>query len=483
MKQKNNMFDINAARKAGASDDQIIEYLTKSRGFDTQAALKAGASKQQIIDHLTSAPKFNTPTPTVTPQEKLKEQPTVFSNNTLAGKAINTVAKAGQGAANFLFGSTSKTVGSLIGSGVESARNAIVSPEKQTHAFVDEHAMPKMLTGQSGTHTAADIAFTGLELYPGGGALRSVVEKIPGGVKIAEGIASHLKMIPDNLKERAVKQYASLFKATSKESKGLVKKVVPTLLESNKIITSTKKLAEQAGEKLSESGSKINELVSNLSPKIKINLKPAVNTLEKMKSNYMVAGKVADQSKINAIENVQKTISNFGNSLAAKDTIKLRRILDESVNDAGGFIADKASKFTAKVEKAASDSLRSAIAKKSPDLDAANKAYSLWSNVKKLASYTEGKQSGIVRQGISGGIGATIVGIETPGGVGNKLGGAAIGGVLGAKAIEFIKSPAWKSVSAITKNKIADNLAKGSKSEIINIFKKLGIGAKNTLSK
>ena len=46
------MFDYQSAIKAGASEDQILEYLNKTRGYDVQGALRAGASKQQVIDYL-----------------------------------------------------------------------------------------------------------------------------------------------------------------------------------------------------------------------------------------------------------------------------------------------------------------------------------------------------------------------------------------------------------------------------------------------
>lgn len=47
------VFDVDAARKAGANDDQIFDYLTKKHtGFDANAALKAGATKQHVIDYL-----------------------------------------------------------------------------------------------------------------------------------------------------------------------------------------------------------------------------------------------------------------------------------------------------------------------------------------------------------------------------------------------------------------------------------------------
>ena len=54
-----------------------------------------------------------------------------------------------------------------------------------------------------------------------------------------------------DLREKAFQQYKSIFNPTSLESKGLAKKVVPGLLDSKKIITSTPGLAEQAGENIS----------------------------------------------------------------------------------------------------------------------------------------------------------------------------------------------------------------------------------------
>jgi len=45
-------FDIQGARKAGYSDDEIAAYLSKQKNFDKTAAEKAGYSPKEIIDHL-----------------------------------------------------------------------------------------------------------------------------------------------------------------------------------------------------------------------------------------------------------------------------------------------------------------------------------------------------------------------------------------------------------------------------------------------
>ncbi len=59
----NPTFDVAGARKAGASDDQIISYLLGSRksGFDVEGAKKAGANSQQIIDYLNGPSQVDQP--------------------------------------------------------------------------------------------------------------------------------------------------------------------------------------------------------------------------------------------------------------------------------------------------------------------------------------------------------------------------------------------------------------------------------------
>ena len=45
-------FDIEGARKAGYSDDEILSHLTQSRKFDIEGARSSGYSNDEIISHL-----------------------------------------------------------------------------------------------------------------------------------------------------------------------------------------------------------------------------------------------------------------------------------------------------------------------------------------------------------------------------------------------------------------------------------------------
>jgi hypothetical protein len=49
-------FDVNAARQAGYSDDEILSHLTATRNFDVSGAVASGYSKADVIDYLSGSP-------------------------------------------------------------------------------------------------------------------------------------------------------------------------------------------------------------------------------------------------------------------------------------------------------------------------------------------------------------------------------------------------------------------------------------------
>ena len=56
-------YDVDAARKAGLTDEDILTHLTKTRRYDVEGARKAGLTDQDIITHLsTTAPPVKAPT-------------------------------------------------------------------------------------------------------------------------------------------------------------------------------------------------------------------------------------------------------------------------------------------------------------------------------------------------------------------------------------------------------------------------------------
>ncbi len=99
-------FDVQGAKQAGASDDQILQHLTSTRNFDVQGALKAGANKQDIINYLANTPAkkpgadhFLNPNNPNTPKQNaeldsVKTSPTADFLAALPGAAADTVLKS-----------------------------------------------------------------------------------------------------------------------------------------------------------------------------------------------------------------------------------------------------------------------------------------------------------------------------------------------------------------------------------------------------
>ena len=52
MASPNTTFDVDGARKAGYSEDEILSHLSQGSNFDVQGALGSGYSKGDVIDHL-----------------------------------------------------------------------------------------------------------------------------------------------------------------------------------------------------------------------------------------------------------------------------------------------------------------------------------------------------------------------------------------------------------------------------------------------
>jgi hypothetical protein len=108
--QQQSGFDVNAARQAGYSDDEILQHLTSTRNFDVAGALNAGYSKQDIIQHLstTSAPQTAGQTPGASQITGISAQPAPSGWR-------DSVAKWAENVSNDLkYGTDTTGVGTLL---------------------------------------------------------------------------------------------------------------------------------------------------------------------------------------------------------------------------------------------------------------------------------------------------------------------------------------------------------------------------------
>jgi len=391
------------------------------------------------------------------------------------GKLAEVGDKTFGKAANFLFGTSAKTIGNLIGQGVEAAQG-----EKGvfTEGFEKQFgSIEKSMMGQDskGESAVQDIAFTTLELYPGGGFVTKQLRKVPGGTQIL----GYLSKLPEGLKKKAVEQYASIFNATSKEAKALVKETAPEMLARGEKIMSFDNLAEKAESKVTQYGEKIDDFFNNLPQDAKEQTKPILDKLFELKNKYIVEGKEIRPEAIKAINTTMEKISQFGKEISTESARKMRQIFDEHYDVSRGL--DDITVYVKKAERAGADAIRAEFAKTRPELANLNSEFTFWKNVQDLGSYASEKAKGKLTKSIGSIVGGAV-GFGQGEGFGGKASGTVIGAFLGTKAIDLMRSPAWKSISAIQKNKLAEAIIRGDANTTNQIITRMITGTQNILT-
>ena len=399
--------------------------------------------------------------------EKGLKKPSEFLYGSQEKKSI--FGKASQ----FMFGTLGKTAGGLITRGIGAGMQALPSEKaKETGR--------KLEVGAEQDIGAGDIAFTALELYPGGGFVGKWLKKLPGGDKIAKSLST----MPEKARASAVKLYSEAFGATTLPLKAKTAKVVPELLKRGEKISTLKKFGEKAKSIIDETWGMIKEVEDKL-PKEKMTFtKPLVNSLKSMINKNIAGGKIVNEEATSAVLKVMKTITQYGDEIATKDLIKVRRILDKSVAIANKDFT-KATGLTLKTEAQEKlvNSIRAELAKGVPELAKLNKEFTLWKNVKDVATATVER-----RASQTGGLTRTVfigtgIGLMSGDNVSDRLQNAFFLGAGGRYLVKFIQSARWKTLNATTKVKIADYISSGQFDKVGLFISKLIAGGKNLLEK
>jgi len=85
-------FNIDEAKRAGATEDELFDYLSKTRSFDVDAALKAGASKRDLIEHMSTMPPTDAMDAPPRPAAEKFMDNIVQSGARFLGDTANTIA-------------------------------------------------------------------------------------------------------------------------------------------------------------------------------------------------------------------------------------------------------------------------------------------------------------------------------------------------------------------------------------------------------
>jgi len=365
-------------------------------------------------------------------------------------------------AANFFFGSSSKTIGTTIGAGVESATSLIrgkpLSPGQAI--FKPEDV------------SIADIVLTGLELSPGG-LIKRGLSKIPGAGRLFEGLGSLFKSIPDTLRQSAVENFKKVLAPTKEVTKKVTEKIAPELAERGVISTSREALLTQAKKTSATIGERIDEFIKEIPKETIVKIKPVLDYLLKQKERYIIGKKKINVAPevTEGIDNIIDIITQFGSDVPVGEVIQLRRVWDKLVAETNGFQKTLKEGTKLNVIKNATNALRYELAKDFPDLNKLNNEFSFWKNVDLVITETLKRKTG---QSIP--LGEQMA--RSAGGVAGFTQGGFLGALGGAeltrRAVQMIRSPLWATVSANLKNKLADAIVSREKSEVLKILSEIG---------
>lgn len=294
-----------------------------------------------------------------------------------------------------------------------------------------------------------------------------------GGKLLGEAMSVAQKPLSTLFKNSAEKSMSKALGATTKIDKNLTQKVVPGLLDRGVTAMSRKSLLSKTTDFLHASGDAMDDVLKTIPDNAPVNLNSVADKLDDAKAAFMVTGAngkpvIADPQAIAHIEGFQNILKQVGGENAPFASVrKLRQIWDKGVAKAGGFGGKTLNEGSLiEAQKSAADALRAELVKGRPDLQRVNAEFNFWANAQKVikdtVERTSSQGTSLPKQM------SRIAGVAT-GGL-NGLAIAAIGEIAG--------STAWRTLSAVTKSKIAKSLATGNLENVILTVTRI-VGSQN----
>ena len=299
---------------------------------------------------------------------------------------------------------------------------------------------------------------------------------VQGGLQLA---AEPLAFLSKPLRSSATSQYERALAPTKQTTKAIAKKITPGLIERGEF-GSLEGLSERATQNVERIKSEL-DLAYGRVPvtATKGASKQIIADLDKLQNRYIVEGRAVNPTAVNAISNVRGVVMQYGDNISPMSLRQMKRIFDEPVAARGGYAgADLATRYTLKAQKAAANSIREILSRASPDVAALNKEISFWLDVQKVVSETAkrrtGQAGGLLRVlsplAGSAGLGFGIATHSAQQGV--EAGAAA---TLAALAYDGVRSPAWRTASAVLKNRFAGAIARGDVRQAFAVAARLGV--------
>lgn len=310
-----------------------------------------------------------------------------------------------------------------------------------------------------------------------GGAIGGGIGGVTGGI-IGGATQFVANKIPNLLKTSAEKNYADVLKPTTKANKAITNKIAPGLNDRGVVVLTRQGLEDKATQNIQNIGSQIEEKWAALPKETQVNTSPALEAIQNLKDSFTITNNQGQKVVVNPTgyahaQQLEQTIMDMGGDISAESMRKAKQILDSSIYSPtqGVLKVQTATESSlANAQKTAADSMRGILNDATPDIAKLNSEFNFWSKVKTVISATNQRMTGQAMP-----IGEKIADTAAVA-TGLAKGGLKKAGIYGATTdllIKAVRSAAWKTVSAQTKNSLANALAKGANEEASNILTKI----------
>ena len=348
------------------------------------------------------------------------------------------------------------------------------SPAEQV-GEVGAYLAPALLTPVGGV---MGEALTGGALAQAQGGNPVTGALMGGGVRA--GLAA--KPLAAWLQRSARETLGKALHPTMQRTKAIVRRRTPEWLHDPAMRGSLEGMHERAVQEEAHAGRAVGQLWATHG-QTPLDIAPIVRQIERLKRRKTMT---SPDGQTLSMSGLPKHLDRFADTLRAAgtrtlpdgsvvavpakagDLLKLRRELDEMVDAVGGFNAkggrefgDLYSQTTAWAAREVRRILAKEFAKAIPDLDEVNKAFAAAADKRQVLEHTLGRRTGqhrTVEHLLTLGAGA-VAGGATEYATGDPE--KALATALGASAMAFMRSPAFRTVSAQARQRLADHLAAG----------------------
>lgn len=265
------------------------------------------------------------------------------------------------------------------------------------------------------------------------------------------------------LKNLAVKQYERGLGATKEAMKTEAARITPELLERG-VAGSLKGLSGKATAQVDDIGKQIQQAYRDASQAgTKVDGVGLANALERLKTPFKELGQngqevILNPKAVGAIDEMQGILRELGDATPSA-VWKFRKTVDDIVSASNGFTRELPGGTAKALQRQTRGILQEELNRAVPDVARLNSEFRLWKSLQDVTAATMKRRTSqernlipaILGSGVGGGIAAT-----------GSLTGAGAGGLAVAGLVQAIRSPLWRTFSAVQKNAMADILSGGS---------------------